>query len=156
AAPRAPSPPLPSKATLARKEALERWDAVLDQSPVFADPTKPKPTGPISAPAFLVPFDFEAQDMYDTQPIGEPTTGEAASALDVAIDARFDSESAPADSDPAVDLLVTMTPMGPPLLDAKAGPVAHVVLALDISASMNEPEKYPMLCRALQGMLEDL
>jgi len=149
AAPRAPVLPNVSK------EVLSRWDAVLDQSPVFADPSKPTPAN-VPAPAFLVPFDFEPQDMNDTGPIAEHTTGDAPSQLDIAMDARFDVTSAPAEGDPAVDLLVTMTPMGPPLLDPKAGPVAHVVLALDISASMNEPEKYPMLCRALVGMLDEL
>jgi len=150
AAPRAPAAPF------SRKEALERWDAVLDASPVFADPSKPKPASPPPAPKFLVPFDFEAQDVVDTQPIGEPAGGGSESVLDVAIDARFDVDSAPSDHDPAVDLLVTMTPMGTPILDPSAGPIAHVVLALDVSASMNEPDKYPMLCRALVGMLDDL
>ncbi len=153
------APAAPVRAPLApmsREEARRRWDEVLDHSPVFADPSKPKSASPPPAPPFLVPFDFEAQDVSDTQPIGEPTTGDASPALDVAIDARFDVVSAPADSDPAVDLLVTMTPLGPPILDRAAGPVAHLVLALDVSASMNEPEKYPMLCRALVGMLDDL
>src|SRR5207247_7365076 len=64
--------------------------------------------------------------------------------------------SAPAGADPAVDLLVTMTPLGPPLLDPTQGPVAHVVLALDLSASMNVADKYPVLTHALAEMLEDL
>jgi uncharacterized protein YegL len=144
ASPRAPVSPH------ARQEALQRWDAVLDHSPIFADPSKPK-TSPPPRPPFLVPFDFESQDLNDTSP-----TTDVNAALDVTLDARFDVTSAPADNDPAVDLLVTLTPMGPPVLDAKAGPVAHVVLALDVSASMNAPDKYPMLCRAIVGMLEEL
>jgi uncharacterized protein YegL len=141
---------------LSREEALSRWDAVLDHSPVFADPTKPRPATPPPQPHFLVPFDFDTQDVITTSPISAATGCDASAALDIAMDARFDVASAPRDSDPAVDLLVTMTPLGPPLLDPRAGPVAHLVLALDLSASMNAPDKYPLLTRALAGMLEDL
>lgn len=161
-APPAPEFPKPARAAaprpedLTRAEALQRWEAVLDNSPVFADPRKPRPETPPQAPPFLVPFDFKTQDVITTSPIGAPVDGDSTLALEVAIDARFDVSSAPRDSDPAVDLLVTMTPLGPALLDPKAGPVAHLILALDLSASMNAADKYPVLTRALTGMLADL
>jgi hypothetical protein len=143
-------------APFARKEALERWDAALDASPVFADTAKPKPATPPTAPAFRAPLELEPKAPVKPKPILGTTTSNAPAFLDVAIDARFDVDSACADGDPAVDLLVTMTPMGTPLLRPSKGPIAHVVLALDVSASMNDPAKYPMLCRALVGMLDDL
>lgn len=136
-----------------RAEALSRWDAVLDQSPVFADPTKPA----AAAPAMQAMTDLgEAPGAAPaTWPIVAPMEAYPQQ-LEVAIDALFGVSSAPAETDPAVDLLVTLTPNGPPLLDPKAGPVTHLVLALDISASMNTADKYPVLTRALSGMLADL
>src|SRR5215471_4806331 len=99
-------------AAFARKEALERWDAVLDASPVFADTSKGKPASPPPAPAFRAPLELEAKEPVKPQRILNTTTSNAPSFLEVAIDARFDVDSACADGDPAVDLLVTMTPMG--------------------------------------------
>jgi len=49
-----------------------------------------------------------------------------------------------------------MTPDGPSALEPSAGPIAHLVLALDVSASMNHPDKYPVLTEAISGMLYDL
>ncbi len=86
----------------------------------------------------------------------EPDTADLPSKLDVAIDARFDMPSAPAHTDAAVDLLLTLAPTGPSVMDPAKGPVSHIVLALDLSASMNAPDKYPLLTRALSGMLRDL
>jgi uncharacterized protein YegL len=69
---------------------------------------------------------------------------------------RLEYGAVPRAADPLVHLLVDVTPDGPPLMDAKTGPVAHVILALDLSASMNHPDKYPVLTEALSGMLYDL
>ncbi|MCE9635751.1 MAG: VWA domain-containing protein [Planctomycetes bacterium] len=70
--------------------------------------------------------------------------------------ASFEVPSAPCDDEPMVNLLVTIEPSGSSPLDAAAGPVAHVILALDVSASMNRTDKYPLLTEALAGMLYDL
>jgi uncharacterized protein YegL len=117
-----------TKRPLRPEEATLRYSALLDDSPVFA--------GQDDAP--LLP------------PIG------GGSALSVGIDARFEVSSVPADSDPVVNLLLTVHPDGPPLCDPASGPVAHVILALDLSASMNKPDKYPVLTEALTGMLYEL
>ena len=65
-------------------------------------------------------------------------------------------ESVPAGEDPVLHVLVDVTPEGPSFLDPADGPVAHVILLLDVSASMNEGEKYPVLREALTRMLEKL
>src|SRR5262245_3131802 len=83
-------------------------------------------------------------------------TRHAASALHIEVAPRLEYEYAPCESDPMVHVLVDVTASGPPLLDVAAGPVAHVILALDLSASMNHPDKYPVLTEALTGMLYDL
>ena len=69
---------------------------------------------------------------------------------------RLEYASVPAQGDPITHLLVDVTPEGPPFLDPRTGPVAHVILLLDVSASMNHPDKYPVLTEALSGMLHDL
>ena len=84
----------------------------------------------------------------------EDSTAPAALKVDVA--PRLEYASVPRESDPMVHVLVDVTPSGPPLLEAGSGPVAHVILALDLSASMNHPDKYPVLTEALAGMLYDL
>ena len=107
---------------------LLRWDEVLAQSPVF--------------------------EAVEPLPVLTPVGG--GPSVHVDIEARFEMASAPADAEPLVHLLLTMTPTGTPLREATAGPVAHVILALDLSASMNHPDKYPLLTEALTGMLYDL
>jgi len=135
-----------------REERLSRWDAALDASPVFADMFEEKK----DAPAAAAPAPAAQPITGPVWPETPPAIEDVPTELQVQIDALFGVSSAPADSDPAVDLLVTITPSGPALLDPKAGPVTHLVLALDISASMNTPDKYPVLTRALSGMLADL
>lgn len=108
---------------------IERWNSILDASPVFA-----------------------GQGAFEVQTPDMPTPG----TLDVAIGAKFDVASAPADGDPVVKMLVTVSPVGAPLMAYADGPVAHVILALDLSGSMNRPDKYPLLTRALSGMFRDL
>lgn len=106
---------------------MERWYSALEQSPVFAGEN----AGP---PPVILPMDGRSID----------------------ISAKFDVPSARSDDEPVVNLLVTVTPSGPALLDRAAGPVAHVILALDVSASMNRTDKYPVLTEALAGMLYEL
>jgi hypothetical protein len=80
----------------------------------------------------------------------------APAALRIEVLPRLEYPSVPRESDPMMHVLVDVTPSGPALLDSGAGPVAHVILALDLSASMNHPDKYPVLTEALTGMLYDL
>jgi uncharacterized protein YegL len=136
---------------------FERWYSVLDESPVFAQTTPPSrraaPAGPVVAP--LDTPRPVVQPIQAAAPVVEPVTPNAdARRLD--IESVFEVPSAPAADEPVVGLLVTLTPDGPPLLDPKVEPVAHVILALDLSASMNHPDKYPLLTEALAGMLYDL
>lgn len=76
--------------------------------------------------------------------------------LAVRIEPRYEWGSAPAAADPVMSVLLTLTPDGPPLVADGTGPVAHVILAIDVSASMNHPDKYPVLTQALSGMIGDL
>jgi len=93
----------------------------------------------------------EAAPTAQPRPLATPI-GE----LNVQIEPRFEWSSAPASSDPVMSVLLTLTADGAPLLDRADGPVAHLVLALDVSASMDHADKYPVLVQALEGMLADL
>ena len=112
-------------------EALRQFSGVVDESPVFASAA-------------------EQGALHVLQPL------DAERGLDVGIQAKFEVASAPADAEPIVNMLLTLNPDGPPVIDAATGPVAHVILALDLSASMNHPDKYPVLTAALSGMLYEL
>jgi uncharacterized protein YegL len=112
-------------------EALKRFSPMVEQSPVFA-PARGSGDVPVVQPA-------------------DPYQG-----LSVGVTARFEVASAPADAEPIVNLLLTLAPEGPPLIDPATGPIAHIILALDLSASMNHPDKYPVLTEALAGMLYEL
>lgn len=74
----------------------------------------------------------------------------------VEIRTRIEYPSIPRTLDPIANVLVDITPHGPPVVRPGAGPVAHVILLLDLSASMNHPDKYPVLTEALSGMLQEL
>ena len=52
--------------------------------------------------------------------------------------------------------LVEITPRGTSLTGGRSGPAAHLILALDLSASMDRPDKYPVLVQALRRMFIDL
>ncbi len=110
-------------------ESLRRFSSMVDESPLFAE---------------------TEQGLETLEPL-DPLHG-----LAVGIDAKFEVASAPAEAEPIVNLLLTLTPDGPPIIDPASGPVAHIVLALDLSASMNHPDKYPVLTEALSGMLYEL
>jgi Mg-chelatase subunit ChlD len=77
-------------------------------------------------------------------------------AVSVAVETRFEYADAPADAEPVVHALVELTPRGLGLVHGSGGPVSHVILALDVSASMNRPDKFPLLLEALRRMLYDL
>ncbi len=77
-------------------------------------------------------------------------------AVNVGIDARYEYAGAPRDGEPVVHALLELTPRGRGLMHGEGGPVSHVILALDVSASMNEPDKFPLLLEALRRMLYDL
>jgi uncharacterized protein YegL len=108
---------------------VERWNQVLNASPVFAGQG-----------------DFEVKT----------PSAPAAGALELAVNARFEFASAPTDAEPVVHMLVSVAPYGAALMADHPGPVAHIVLALDLSKSMDTPEKYPVLGRALAGMFREL
>ena len=92
-----------------------------------------------------------ALDVLD--PVARETAQEG---LSIALRPRFELHSAPADGAPVVHLLLDVEPTGAPLVDPEGGPVGHVLLALDVSASMNAPDRYPVLMRAIESMLADL
>ncbi len=94
---------------------------------------------------------MQTTGMAVVTPMTEPAEG-----VEVAINPRYEFHSAPGEASPAVHVLLDMTPVGRPLVDADDGPIAHVILALDLSASMNHARKYPVLTRALENMLNDL
>ncbi len=77
-------------------------------------------------------------------------------AVGVDISTELEFHTAPQDAGTVMHALVDLQPSGPSLVAPEEGPVAHVVLALDLSASMNTPDKYPVLTRAIEGMLHDL
>jgi len=74
----------------------------------------------------------------------------------IALTARNEYSSVPADDPPVVGLMVEIAVSGRPLALAGSGPVAHVILALDVSASMDDEDKYPVLRAAIASMLKDL
>ncbi len=117
----------PRKRVPKPEESTRRFSSILDESPVFAD-----------------------QDLDVVQPM------DSDGGLKIDMAPKFELVSAPADSEPVVNLLFTLLPEGPPLKDPAAGPTAHVILALDLSASMNHPDKYPVLTEALTSMIYGL
>lgn len=70
--------------------------------------------------------------------------------------ARYEFTSVPADDPPVIAMLLEIEATGRPLVGSAAGPVAHVILALDLSASMKHKDKYPVLKDAIASMLDDL
>ena len=105
----------------------------------------------------LPPLELEG----DSEPVGPDVTAPEPAFrhpddLAVHIEPRYEWGSAPASADPVMSVLLTLTPDGPPLVADGTGPVAHVILAIDLSASMNHPDKYPVLTQALSGMIADL
>ncbi len=75
---------------------------------------------------------------------------------DITVRARCEYASIAADDAPVTGVLVEIEADGRPLREGAEGPVAHVILALDLSASMNHPDKYPVLRDAVERMIADL
>lgn len=65
-------------------------------------------------------------------------------------------DAVPGGEAPIVGALVEIEATGDPIVDRQAGPVAHVILAIDVSASMNQTDKWPVVRQALSAMLRDL
>jgi uncharacterized protein YegL len=68
----------------------------------------------------------------------------------------YQYSSVPADEPPLLGILVEMQAFGEPIVSAQEDAVGHVVLALDLSASMRHPDKYPVLREAVGSALDDL
>lgn len=75
---------------------------------------------------------------------------------EVRIDVRYEWGSLPAAADPAMNVLVKLTPYGATLSEMTGGPDVHLILALDISASMDHRDKMPVLLEALRGLVDEL
>lgn len=113
----------------------------------------------VQAPVVVAPLPtFESEAPTTVVPVVSPLAAAPRTIVspEIDIDFRWEHASYPCDGEPVADALVTLTPSGGVLVDPATGPVAHVVLALDLSASMNHPAKYPVLQRALATMLSDL
>jgi len=106
-----PVPPI----TAAQAEALEAMRKKRAPSP--AESTARFASVVSESPVFA--------DLDVMQPLGTD--------LKIEMEPKFELSSAPADAEPVVNLLFTLLPEGPPLLDPAAGPTAHVILALDLS-----------------------
>lgn len=76
--------------------------------------------------------------------------------IDVRLEARYEWGSMPADTHPAMRVLITLTPSGPTLASLAGGPTVHLVLALDVSASMDHQDKFPVLEESLVDLLDEL
>jgi len=76
--------------------------------------------------------------------------------LEVGIEARCEWGSVAAEANAALRILVTLTPSGPTLASLTGGHAVHLVLALDISKSMDHRDKFPVLEEALVGLLDEL
>ncbi len=72
------------------------------------------------------------------------------------LSARYEFTSVPADDPPLMGVLLEIEAFGKPFARTPSAPVAHVILVLDVSASMDRPEKYPVLKSAVGRMLADL
>ena len=96
----------------------------------------------------LVVLDLEPDD------VDADTSGDEA--VSVSVDVKYEYPTVPQDGEPVVHALIELTPRGRGLMHGEGGPVSHVILALDVSASMNKPDKFPLLLEALRRMLYDL
>ncbi len=137
--------------------------SLLDANPLFADagvaPTSESVAEDEDVPV-IVPAPHTNRKIDLTTSAEEEaeflSTASQATRLDVRIAADFEIYSAPREESPTVHALIDLEPAGPSLVDPADGPVAHVVLALDLSASMDHADKYPMLIQAIDAMLRDL
>ncbi len=82
--------------------------------------------------------------------------GPDAPELRIELEPRYEWGSLPGGTDPALSVLLTLTPSGPGLGKLAGGPAAHIVLALDVSASMRDADKFPAMLEALANLVDDL
>lgn len=129
----------------APEDVLRAWFDVACEGPATSDrDVVPRAAEPEAPRALVVPADDADPDTGADEPVS------------VSVVARFDHAEAPQDGEPVVHALVELTPRGRGLTDGRDGAVAHVILALDVSASMNAPDKLPLLLEALRRMLYEL
>lgn len=83
-------------------------------------------------------------------------SGDGDMPIPLRIETRLEYAAAPRSAEPIVHLLVDVTPEAPAGPREHDRPVAHVILLLDVSASMDHDDKYPVLKEALARMLADL
>jgi len=124
----------------------------LDESPTTVAPIAlpPHAADPEAAPA--EPPAGADSDAHES--LGDALERDAHATL--ALHAKYEVSSVSGDDPPLLGVLVELEASGTPLRRAGAGPVAHVVLALDVSASMNVADKFPVLREAVAGMLDEL
>ncbi len=122
-----------------------------DQGPIMAVPAKPAPLPPRVVRGRKKRRVRRAPTAR--RPITAPT---AETGTELTVKASSEFASIPVDDPPVMGVLLEIEAVGEPIVDAAAGPVAHVILALDLSASMNRPDKYPLMKDAVLRMFRDL
>ncbi len=138
--------PLPTVAPMGEVAPLPTLAPLEAPAPVPRDRSREAP--PDEGPPELAPIASAPIEIAEI-----PTEPPAAQ---MHLSPRYEYTSLPADDPPALGVLVELEALGQPLVEKGAGPVAHVILALDMSASMNDPDKYPVLREAVGSMLDDL
>lgn len=98
--------------------------------------------------------DAAPETRFEVPPPAAPPPGSPE--LELRLDVRYEWGSLAAKEHPVQSLLVTIRPEGPTLAELTGGPSAHLILALDVSASMDHPDKLPVLAEALTELLEEL
>lgn len=142
-----------------------RVDAALESRPggtvpaPVATPPAPAVAATPAPPPVAVRVDGDAEaprsdDVGDL--LRDATTSSARPHAVLSLRARYESAAVPGDDPPLTGVLVEMTATGTPLREGLEGPVAHVIVALDVSASMDTPDKFPVLRAAVAQMLTDL
>ena len=138
--------------------------------PPSQSPSEPAPSvDPVTPTVDETPVVEPLVPVDEATPVEQPTVQPIAADIAPAVDAnihsgptnikitpRYELHSAPAEGSPVVHVLLDIEPSGAPLVTGIDGPLAHVIIALDLSASMNDPRKYPVLTRAIEKMLGDL
>jgi hypothetical protein len=95
----------------------------------------------------------------DGFPAASPSPATSIARNDAArVEVRTRTERVPAGHGSAVEIhvFVDLVPHGPPLIDPSTGPVAHLIFAIDVSATMNRPDRFPAVARSLRRALRDL
>lgn len=123
--------------------------------------TKRTPTRSSKAPAVgmetteLAPVKRKKQRIRVTR-VPAAAAPEQGPHAEIRIETILEYPAVPGAESPVMGALVEIEATGSPIVDHAAGPVAHVILAIDVSASMNQADKWPILRQALVRMLRDL